>query len=77
MTNSGRTGTAWRRWLCGGLLLAMLVGIGAYGLLGYGTGGVQAGGAPAPDATLVTADGEFRLAAARGTILVLYFSFPG
>ena len=31
----------------------------------------------APDMTLVTLDGEFRLSENRGKVLLLYFSFPG
>ena len=31
----------------------------------------------APDMTLVTLDGEFRLSENRGKVVLLYFSFPG
>ncbi|MFQ5829185.1 MAG: hypothetical protein ACE5JD_08525 [Candidatus Methylomirabilia bacterium] len=34
-------------------------------------------GKPAPDITVRTADGEFRLSEHRGKVLVLFFSFPG
>ena len=32
---------------------------------------------PAPDVTLATLDGDFRLSENRGEVLLLYFAFPG
>jgi len=40
-------------------------------------GGAWAAGEPAPDITLKTENGDFRLADQKGKVLVLYFSFPG
>lgn len=58
--------------------LAFIVGLLAYGLFATGAGGAaQASGEPAPDVSLGTANGEFRLSQNRGKVLVLYFSFPG
>ncbi len=34
-------------------------------------------GITAPDVTLATLDGEFRLSDQQGDVLLLYFSFPG
>jgi len=39
--------------------------------------GAWAAGEPAPDITLKTENGDFRLADQKGKVLVLYFSFPG
>jgi hypothetical protein len=58
--------------------LALIVGLLAYGLFATGAGGAaQAAGQPAPDVSVSTANGEFRLSQQRGKVLVLYFSFPG
>lgn len=58
--------------------LALIVGLLAYGLFAIGVGGAaQAAGQPAPDVSVSTANGEFRLSQQRGKVLVLYFSFPG
>jgi len=58
--------------------LAFVVGLLAYGLFATDVGGAaQAAGEPAPDVTVSTANGEFRLSHQKGKILVLYFSFPG
>ncbi|MFB3120951.1 MAG: hypothetical protein ACE10H_02020 [Candidatus Binatia bacterium] len=60
----------------GGLLF--IVGLVAYGLFVTDLlGGSRAAGEPAPDVTLNTANGEFRLSQQRGKVLLLYFSFPG
>ncbi len=40
-------------------------------------GGAWAAGEPAPDITLKTENGTFRLADQKGKVVVLYFSFPG
>lgn len=40
-------------------------------------GPARAGKTQAPDITLATAEGEFRLSQQRGKVLLLYFSFPG
>lgn len=66
-----------KRFLEAGRLLFIL-GILAYGLFGTGlSGGTIAAGKTAPDVTLNTANGEFRLSEQRGKVLLLYFSFPG
>jgi len=58
--------------------LVLIVGIVAYGLFATDLlGGSRAAAEPAPDITLNTADGEFRLSQQRGKVLLLYFSFPG
>ena len=70
--------SGWRRrfFLAGSLLF--IGGIVAYGLFATDLlGGSRAAGEPAPDVTLNTADGEFRLSQQRGKVLLLYFSFPG
>lgn len=60
----------------GGLLF--IVGLVAYGLFVTDLlGGSRAAGEPAPDVTLNTANGEFRLSQQKGKVLLLYFSFPG
>jgi len=53
-------------------------------LIGYGLfattdllGGSKASREPAPDVSLNTANGEFRLSHQKGKVVVLYFSFPG
>lgn len=58
--------------------LVLIAGIVMYGLFVTDLlGGPRAAGEPAPDITLNTADGEFRLSQQRGKVLLLYFSFPG
>ncbi len=65
-----------RFFLAGSLVL--IAGIVAYGLFATDLlGGSRAAGEPAPDVTLNTVDGEFRLSQHRGKVLLLYFSFPG
>lgn len=62
-------------WAGGLLFIVWLV---AYGLFATDLlGGSRAAGEPAPDVTLNTVDGEFRLSQQRGKVLLLYFSFPG
>jgi hypothetical protein len=39
--------------------------------------GAWAAGEPAPDITLRTENGDFRVADQKGKVVVLYFSFPG
>ncbi len=56
----------------------LIAGIVAYGLFATDLlGGSRAAAEPAPDVTLNTLNGEFRLSQQRGKVLVLYFSFPG
>lgn len=58
--------------------LVFIVGVLAYGLFITNVGGAaQAAGVPAPDVSVSTPNGEFRLSQQRGKVLVLYFSFPG
>ncbi len=58
--------------------LIFIVGILAYSLFaGHLVGNWRAAAEPAPDITLNTANGEFRLSQQRGKVLLLYFSFPG
>jgi hypothetical protein len=58
--------------------LASIVGLLAWGLFATDMGGIgQLAAEPAPDVTVSTANGEFRLSHQRGKVLVLYFSFPG
>lgn len=58
--------------------LALFAGVLAYALLPTAVlAGSGAIGRPAPDITVLTADGEFRLSQERGKVVVLYFSFPG
>ncbi len=58
--------------------LVLIAAIVAYGLFVTDLlGGSRAAGEPAPDVTLNTANGEFRLSQQRGKVLLLYFSFPG
>ncbi len=58
--------------------LIFIVGILATSLFaGHMVGNSRASAEPAPDITLNTADGEFRLSQQRGKVLLLYFSFPG
>lgn len=46
-------------------------------LLGVAVAAAQGTGEPAPDVTLRTANGEWRLSQERGKVVVLFFSFPG
>lgn len=46
-------------------------------LLGVAFAAAQGTGVPAPDVTLRTANGEWRLSQQRGKVVVLFFSFPG
>ncbi len=58
--------------------LVLIAAIVAYGFFATDLlGGSRAAGEPAPDVTLNTVDGEFRLSQHRGKVLLLYFSFPG
>ena len=58
--------------------LVLIAGIVAYGLFVTDLlGGSRAAAEPAPDVTLNTANGEFRLSQQKGKVLLLYFSFPG
>ncbi|MFQ5851900.1 MAG: hypothetical protein ACE5JU_15120 [Candidatus Binatia bacterium] len=58
--------------------LVLIMGIMAYSLFASDLhGGSGPAGEPAPDVTLNTVDGEFRLSQQRGKVLLLYFSFPG
>lgn len=72
-----RLGPKSRRLVWAGSL-TFIVGLLAYGLFATDVGGAaQAAGQPAPDVSMSTANGEFRLSQQRGKVLVLYFSFPG
>jgi len=63
-------------WM-GGLLfvLAVVVSVVLAGGLLKGSG--QAHGDLAPDITLATTEGDFRISEQRGSVVVLYYSFPG
>ena len=66
--------------LTGGGALALgviLYSLFASGILGSGSAPEKVSADVAPDITLATADGEFRLSEQRGEVLLLYFSFPG
>ncbi|MFQ5852500.1 MAG: hypothetical protein ACE5JU_18215 [Candidatus Binatia bacterium] len=64
-----------KRWTGSLLFIAVIVAHNIFvtDLLGS----PAAVGEPAPDVTLNTANGEFRLSQQRGKVLLLYFSFPG
>lgn len=65
-----------RLFLAGALVVP--VGLLAWSLFTSGwLGTARAGGEPAPGIRLRTANGEFDLSRQRGTVVVLYFSFPG
>ena len=58
--------------------LALIVSLVASAAFVTGSlAGAWAAGEPAPDITLKTENGDFRLADQKGKVLVLYFSFPG
>ena len=61
----------------GGLvsILVVLVSVVLAGGLLQGCG--QAKGDIAPDITLATTEGDFRISEQRGSVVVLYYSFPG
>jgi len=65
------------RFFWAGSLLFILVIMGHRLFVTDVLGGSRGAGEPAPDVTLNTANGEFRLFEQRGKVLVLYFSFPG
>ncbi|HWP34125.1 MAG TPA: hypothetical protein VNM66_00870 [Thermodesulfobacteriota bacterium] len=63
------------RWLA---LAGTLVGLTALGLWGAGAPSLRRpAGEPAPDVTVRTESGAYRLSEQRGKVVVLYFSFPG
>lgn len=59
--------------------MAFIVGLGAYAFFATTDflPGAKAAGEAAPDITLGTEKGGFRLSEQKGKVLVLYFSFPG
>ncbi len=58
--------------------LVLIAAIVAYGFFATDLlGGSGAAGEPAPDVTLYTVDGKFRLSQQRGKVILLYFSCPG
>ncbi len=59
------------------ILCLLLVSVLLHSTITDLLGGPRAAGEPAPDITLNTSDGEFRLSQQRGKVLLLYFSFPG
>jgi len=56
---------------------AFIIGLVGLVALTGSLGGVWAAGEPAPDITLKTENGDFRVADQKGKVVVLYFSFPG
>ena len=73
----------WRRgkwWFIGGGIagaIALLVAL-TFAFSGPEITGQEFGlGEAAPDITLTTLNGDFRLSENRGEVLLLYFSFPG
>ena len=67
----------WRKaWFIGGGV-AGAIGLLAVLISALSGPETTAGGEPAPDIALATADGAFRLSDHRGEVSLLYFSFPG
>ena len=74
MTENSR---AWskRAFLAGAIALIGLVGYGVF--KGVPGTAARSAGEAAPDVTLNTANGDFRLSQKKGRVLVLFFTFPG
>jgi hypothetical protein len=58
--------------------MALIIGLLAYALFVTNLlAGARSAGEPAPDVSLNTTNGEFRLSQQKGKVVILYFSFPG
>lgn len=74
---SVRSGARRRRLFWAGSV-ALVAALLTYGVFATDLLGPAAGiRGPAPDIILNTADGEFHLSEQKGSVVVLYFSFPG
>ncbi|MFQ5812190.1 MAG: hypothetical protein ACE5I2_03215 [Anaerolineae bacterium] len=71
----GRKRRGWLVTLAGALFILVVIGVSLFstGLLGS----QEASAELAPDLTLATLEGNFRLSQERGNVAVLYFSFVG
>ncbi len=76
----------WKWWFTGGGVAGLIALLAAltFALSGpeatermADAGAARVSAETAPDVTLATLDGEFRLSENRGEVLLLYFSFPG
>ncbi len=63
-------------WM-GGLVFVLAVVVSVVLASGLLQGSGQAKGDLAPDITLATTEGDFRISEQRGSVVVLYYSFPG
>ena len=69
-------GTSRFFWM-GGLFFVLAVVVSVVLASGLLPGSGQAKGILAPDITLATTEGDFRISEQRGSVVVLYYSFPG
>lgn len=70
--DAGR-GKPW--WLVAAGVLAVVIGV--FGFSSSRLGSQEAAAELAPDITLTTLQGDYRLSEQRGEVVVLYFSFVG
>ena len=69
-------GAARLLWM-GGLFFVLAVVVSVVLVSGLLQGSGQAKGDLAPDITLATTEGDFRISEQLGDVVVLYYSFPG